>query len=118
MRWVVIGIVSAVCSAASAFVEAGTARATLIVIAALSAICLAWWGANSDRRVEEAHSRILELTKELVKVTATAQAAHEQANRPIWERRNEEFEQLFSKPINDSVRRVWDAVKQFFTATA
>jgi hypothetical protein len=84
----------------------------LIGIAAFSAILLAYWGSRSDRRVEEAHRYILELKEELATTAERAEAAHAQANRPIWERRNEEFEQMVAKPLEEPFRRVWNAAKR------
>jgi hypothetical protein len=112
MRWISVGCIGSVASAASAFAEPGVVRTGLIALAALSTLCLAYWGARSDRRVEEAHSRIVALAEQLTETSSTAHAAHDQANRPIWERRAEEFQQMFSDPIDGFFRNVWISAKR------
>ena len=112
MRWISTGIVGAAASAASVFVSAGAVRDVLVAITVVTAILLAHWGARSDRRVEEAHRRIVELKGEVVSAAARAEAAHAQAERPVWERRNEEFDEMFATPVEHSIRRALAAAKR------
>jgi hypothetical protein len=112
MRWISTGTVGAAASAASVFVSAGAVRDVLVAITVATAILLAYWGARSDRRVEEAHRHIVHLKGEVVSIAARAEAAHAQAERPIWERRNEEFGQIVAMPLEDSVRRAWAAARR------
>lgn len=112
MRWIATGTVGAAASAASVFVSAGAVRDVLVFVTLVTAVLLAYWGARSDQRVEEAHRRILRLQGEVVTAAARAEAAHAQAERPIWERRNEEFGEIIATPLEDSVRRAWAAAKR------
>lgn len=117
-RWIIsTGFVSAASSAASVFAAPGFERATLVAVAALSALLLASFGARSEARVEEAHKRILELDAQLVETTTMADTAHRLATRPVSERRMEEDYELIVKPIDDAVAAGWNAVKRFLTGS-
>lgn len=114
-----IGLVGAASSSASVFVSSELARVILVVVAAATVILLAYWGAKAERRVEEAHRRILELSEELAATAETAQAAHAQAYRPVLDRRREEDYELIVKPIDDAFKRAWDRLKSsVFGATS
>jgi cobalamin biosynthesis Mg chelatase CobN len=105
-RWLSIGACASLSAAATPFVSSDPARFGLITLAALSTLVLAYWGAKSDARLEEAHAKILEQARQIEAAAALAVAAHEQAHKPIYERRNEEYEELIVKPIEDHVRRL------------
>jgi len=111
-RWIVLGIIGAASSVAAAFVSSGGARAFFVVVAALATLILAYWGARSDARVEDAHRRILELSQELATTAAAANAAHQLAARPVNERRMEEFYEEIGKPIDDAIASAWRGLKR------
>ena len=125
MKWLAFGIANAVASLAAAFTTSSTARDVAVVIAVASAFALVMLGARSDqragradRRAEEAHERLLELTHAVEQAAMTANSAHQVASRSVLERQWEEQYETFVKPTDDAVKQLAARVRVFFTGRA
>lgn len=96
------GLVSVGCSTAAAVTGPGPAQWTLIGMAAFTAAVIAYWGNQSEQRLEQAHKKIVELADRLTETSQVAERAHAEASRSVLDRYYEEQAATFAiHPVDD-----------------
>lgn len=110
MRWFAIGAVGTAASSASAF-TAGATRDALVAIAAASAVLLAYLAARTERRLDEAHERILDLRYDVDQTAIQTNSLHTLFERPVRDRMNEEDYHTFVEPLERDIARAYGWVR-------
>lgn len=88
-RYLAVSIVTITSGALSGLTH-GTLRFFLIGFTVACALIVACWGSREERRLDEAHIRIMELSREVAAAHRTAEDAQRQAYKLVTQRKFEE----------------------------